>query len=141
MPDRHGGPEGRGGRTLPLSKDQEAADNQGNREEEEDMSISSTAPAISAATAAARRRVLRDFREAGAHSAPSAIGFEPRRRLDRRYFNSLVDFGALVEAKPGTYYLDEEKLREHTAKRRKRAFTILATMLVLGAAAFGASQL
>ena len=105
------------------------------------MTVASPAPMIAAATAAARRRVLRDFREAGAHSPPSAIAFEPKRRLDRRYFNSLVDFGALIEAKPGTYYLDEDKLAEHTAKRRKRAFTILGTVLVLGAAAFGASQL
>jgi hypothetical protein len=105
------------------------------------MNVPSTAPIIAAATAAARRRVLRDFREAGAHSAPSAIPFEPKRRLDRRYFNSLVDFGALIEAKPGTYYLDEERLDEHTRKRRKRAFTIMGTVLVLGAAAFGASQL
>jgi hypothetical protein len=96
---------------------------------------------IAAATAAARRRVLRDFREAGAHSAPSAIPFEPKRHLDRRYFKSLLQFGALVEAKPGTYYLDEEKLVEHDAKRRRRAFTILGTVLVLGAAAFGVSQL
>ena len=105
------------------------------------MNVTSTAPIIAAATAAARRRVLRDFREAGAHSAPSAIPFEPKRHLDRRYFRSLLDFGALVEAKPGTYYLDEEKLVEHSRKRRKKALTIIGTVLVLGAAAFGASQL
>ncbi len=105
------------------------------------MNVASPAPMIAAATAAARRRVLRDFREAGAHSAESAIPFEPRRRLDRRYFDSLVDFGALIEAKPGTYFLDEEMLAEHSRKRRKRALTILGTVLVLGAAAFGVSQL
>jgi hypothetical protein len=105
------------------------------------MIAASPAPMIAAATAAARRRVLRDFREAGAFSEPSAIPFEPKRRLDRRYFNSLVEYGALTEAKPGTYYLDEDKLAEHNAKRRKRVFTILGTVLVLGAAAFGASQL
>ena len=85
--------------------------------------------------------MVRSFREAGAFSEPSAIAFEPRRRLDRRYVNSLLDFGALIETKPGTYYLDEEKLADHSAKRRKRALTIIGTMLVLGAAAFGASQL
>jgi hypothetical protein len=105
------------------------------------MTIASPAPMIAAVTAAARRRVLRDFREADAHSAPSAIAFEPKRRLERRYFDSLLDFGALVEAKPGAYYLDEEKLAEHRTRGRKRVFKLLATVVVLGAAAFGASQL
>ncbi|HMJ94046.1 MAG TPA: hypothetical protein VK472_08105 [Allosphingosinicella sp.] len=105
------------------------------------MSVPSTAPIVAAAVAASRRRVLREFREANAISPPSAIPFEPKRRLDRRYFNSLVDFGAAIETRPRVYYLDEEKLAEHSAKRRKRAFTIMGTLLVLGAAAFGASQL
>jgi hypothetical protein len=105
------------------------------------MNVPSTAPIVAAAVAASRRRVLREFREANAISAPSAIPFEPKRRLDRRYFNSLVDYGAAIETKPGVYYLDEEKVAKHSAKRRKRALTIMGTLLVLGAAAFGASQL
>jgi hypothetical protein len=105
------------------------------------MNVPSTAPMVAAAVAASRRRVLRAFREANAISPPSAIPFEPKRRLDRRYLRSLVDFGAAIETKPGVYYLDEEKAAEHTAKRRKRALTIVGTLLVLGAAAFGAAQL
>lgn len=105
------------------------------------MTVASPAPMVAAAVAAARRRVLREFREANAVSPPSAIAFEPKRRIDRRYFNSLVDYGAAIETKPGAYYLDEEKVAEHSAKRRKRALTIMGTLLVLGAAAFGAAQL
>jgi len=65
----------------------------------------------------------------------------PRRRLDRRYFNGLLDFGALIEAKPGTYYLDEAKLREHGIRRRKRAFALMGGVLAVGAAIFGITQL
>jgi hypothetical protein len=105
------------------------------------MVVSPVTPIIAGAVAASRRRLVRAFREAGAHSAPSAIAFEPRHGPARRYFRALIQYGALVEAKPGTYYLDEAKLEEHSAARRSRAMKLLAGVAVVGAALFGYSQL
>lgn len=101
---------------------------------------SSTAPVIAAAAAAARRRLLRAFRAADATTPERAIPYAPSRRMERRYVASLVDYGALVETAAGVYYLDESKLRAHSARRRKRALGIIGAAAAVGTAIVGLTQ-
>ena len=102
--------------------------------------MASAAPAIAAASVRARKRVLGAFRDAGATSPERAIGFTPGRRLEERYFDSLVEFGAIVGTDRGTFWLDETKLAEHTARRRKRAAMIFGGVLAATAAVLGFTQ-
>ena len=102
--------------------------------------MASAAPAIAAASVRARKRVLGAFRDAGATSPERAIGFTPERRLEERYFDALVDFGAIVGTDKGTFWLDEAKAAEHTAKRRKRAAMIFGGVLAATAAVLGFTQ-
>jgi hypothetical protein len=99
------------------------------------------APIIAAVAARARRRVSRAFREMEAFGPDDAIPYEPGRLMERRYFAELIDYGAIVEAAPDTYYLDEDKLRAHTARRRKRALALVGAAAAIGAAIFGISRL
>jgi hypothetical protein len=102
--------------------------------------MASAAPMIAAAVARARRRVLSAFRDAGATNPGRAIGFQPERRLEEKYFDALVDFGAIVATDKGTFWLDEAKVAQHTAKRRKRAALILGGVLAATAAVLGLTQ-
>ncbi|WP_375392453.1 hypothetical protein [uncultured Sphingomonas sp.] len=91
--------------------------------------------AVAVLVAKARRRIIRRFDEAGAHSAPTAIAFTPRDRLiDRRMFARLQRDGALVESAPGRFYLDAEGLDRFRSAQRRRVGGVLA----LAAAAVGA---
>jgi hypothetical protein len=101
--------------------------------------MASAAP-IAAASVRARKRVLRAFRDAGAFSAERAIGFQPERRLEERYFDALVACGGIVGTDKGTFWLDEEKVAEHTARRRKRAAMIFSGVLAATAAVLGFTQ-
>lgn len=103
--------------------------------------VASPAPQIiAAAAAAARRRLRRAFRDADAYSPVAAIAYQPHRRLERRYFERLIDDGAAVEAKPGYYYLDEAKFAAYESRRRKRALTMIAIVLGGAAAMFGLTR-
>jgi hypothetical protein len=102
--------------------------------------MASAAPALAAASVRARKRVLRAFRDAGAMSPERAIGFTPERRLEERYFDSLVEYGGIVGTDKGTFWLDEAKVAEHTAKRRKRAAMIFGGVLAATAAVLGFTQ-
>jgi hypothetical protein len=99
------------------------------------------APIIAAAMARARRRVLGAFRDADANAPERAIAFTPGRRLEERYFDRLVDFGALIDTGKGTFYMDEAKVAEHTAKRRKRALMMFGGVVATTAAVLGLTQL
>ncbi|HEY0413735.1 MAG TPA: hypothetical protein VGD66_11375 [Allosphingosinicella sp.] len=101
--------------------------------------MASTAPMIAAAAAAARRRFRHAFERAT--TPDTAIPYVPARHLDRRYFDRLLACGAVVEASPGLYYLDEPRLAAYNARRRKRVFVLLGGVLAVAAAALGLSQL
>jgi hypothetical protein len=91
--------------------------------------------------ARARRLVRRAFEEAHAFSADRAIGFEPQRRGQQRYFDQLREAGAIVEVRPGLYRGDRDKWDEIDRNRRMRALTIVGGALGAGLAIFGLSQL
>ena len=101
--------------------------------------MASAAP-IAAASVRTRKRVLGAFRDAGATSPERAIGFTPQRRLEERYFDDLVDYGGIVGTDKGTFWLDEAKVAEHTARRRKRAAMIFGGVLAATAAVLGFTQ-
>lgn len=50
------------------------------------------------------------FREAGATEPGRAIAWTPEDKTQDVLFQRLVEHGALVEMRPGTWYLNEEKL-------------------------------
>jgi hypothetical protein len=102
--------------------------------------MASAAPAIAAASVRARKRVLGAFRQAGATSPERAIGFQPERRLEERYFDAVVEFGGIVATDKGTFWLDEAKVAQHTARRRKRAAMIFGGVLAATAAVLGLTQ-
>ena len=102
--------------------------------------MASAAPAIAAASVRARKRVLRAFRDAGATSPERAIGYQPQRRMEEKYFDALVDCGGIVGTDKGTFWLDEAKVAEHTAKRRKRAAMIFGGVVAAAAAVLGFTQ-
>jgi hypothetical protein len=100
-----------------------------------------TAAIIAAVHARARRRVRRAFEERHAFSADRAIGFEPQRRYERRYFDQLVENGALVEVRPGMYRGERDKWDAFDSARRKRVLAVGGGLLGLALAIFGLSQL
>lgn len=102
--------------------------------------MASAAPAIAAASVRARKRVLGAFRDAAATSPERAIGFQPQRRLEERYFDALVEHGGIVATDKGTFWLDEGKVAEHTARRRKRAAMIFGGVVAAAAAVLGLTQ-
>jgi hypothetical protein len=105
------------------------------------MPAFSPAPVIAAAAMAARRRVLTAFRQAGATSDEKGIGFTPEHRMDERYFDALVAFGAIRETDRGTFWLDEARVAEHDSKRRRRALAIMGGVIAATAAVLGFTQL
>jgi hypothetical protein len=105
------------------------------------MAVVSSAPVIAAAAMAARRRVLNAFRQADATSDEKGIGFTPAHRMDERYFDALVAYGAIRETGRGTFWLDEARVSEHDSRRRKRAFAIMGGVLAATAALLGFTQL
>jgi hypothetical protein len=52
----------------------------------------------------------------------------------------LVDFGGIVGTDKGTFWLDEAKVAQHTARRRKRAAIIMGSILAATAAVLGLTQ-
>jgi hypothetical protein len=91
---------------------------------------------IAAHVVRARKRIVAAFEDASATSPERAIAYvPPARRIAKRVFRRLVAHGALVEAKPGRYYLDRDRLADYRSKMRGR----VAGMLALAAAAVGAA--
>jgi hypothetical protein len=103
--------------------------------------MASTAPMIAAAVARAQRRVAAAFKDAGAVSPDQAIA-RPRfeRHLERKVFERLERVGAILPTGRGDYYLDEPKLAEYIAGRRKRVLYIIGGALAVTLAAIGLTQ-
>ena len=93
--------------------------------------------AVAVAVARARKDIVRHFTSAGATSPEHPVAYDPdadgwpRKRLRRRMFQRMRDFGAVREMRPGEFYLDESRLEEFRWHMRRRALGIVA---VAGAA-------
>ena len=92
------------------------------------------ATAAAAVMAKARRDLVSHFLSRNAVSAANAVAYEPRRRIDRRWFARFKDKGVLIEAKPGRWFIDVRALDEDTQSRRRRAGVLIAGSLVLASA-------
>ena len=93
--------------------------------------------AVAIAVRRARQDILRHFIGQGATSPDRAVAYDPdeqgwpRARVRRRLFRRMRDFGAIMEPRPGEYYLDEDRAEAFGWERRKR---VLGVMAVAGAA-------
>ena len=72
------------------------------------------ANAANASGAEAAKSIVARFREAGAVGPGEAIAWTPEGKLQQAQFGKLIENGALVEMRPGTYFLNEEKLAAAT---------------------------
>ena len=91
---------------------------------------------VAAIVATARQKIVDHFTDAGAIAPDRAIAFAPGAgRIERRLFRRMVDFGALVEAAPGRYYLDEKAL---VSFRKESLARVLGMVAIAGFAAAGA---
>ena len=107
---------------------------------EEPPSMASAAP-IAAASVRARKRVLRRVSRGRGGVRPSARSATSRSGGSRKDIStSLVDCGGIVGTDKGTFWLDEAKVAEHTASRRKRAAMIFGGVLAATAAVLGFTQ-
>lgn len=94
----------------------------------------------------ARKDIVRHFTDAGATTPHKAVAYDPDaagwrlRRMRRKQFARLRDFGAVQEPRPGLFYLDQERLDAFVWAMRKRAFGLigLAGAAVAAAVAFTA---
>lgn len=86
-----------------------------------------TATVVAVAVARARRRIVQHFTQAGATAQDKAIAFpDPKRRLERRIFKRMLDFGAVKRGAGNTYWLDEKKLGDFRKESLAKVLTILA---------------
>lgn len=77
--------------------------------------------------------IVKHFRGAGATSPGAALSFAPAGKLQEAEFGKLIDKGALVEMRRGTYYLNEEKLAaSHPAGAVAALILIAGAFLLAG---------
>jgi len=76
-------------------------------------------------------RAIRAFRAAGATSPQSAKPFEEVGLKPTWVKRRLIARGVLLEAAPGAYYLDEERVTRFAARRRTVAIVILVIGVLL----------
>lgn len=77
------------------------------------------------------RKILRRLREAAATDPQRAIQIERGGVIWNWRLDRLNDFGALGQALPGWYYLDEARWNAYRRKRRGRMLTVLAVLLLV----------
>ena len=99
------------------------------------------APIVAAAAARARRKLIAAFDEADAYAPERAIAYQPGRRLERRYAESLRTFGAMHIGDDGKSWIERDRPRQHTARRRRRALGIVGAAVAATGAILGFSHL
>jgi hypothetical protein len=87
------------------------------------------ATAVAVAVQAAERRVIRRLHDAGARSPATAQPLPETRLLEARRLEHLKEAGAIREAAPGLYYVDDEAYAAHRGDRRAVAIGVAITAL------------
>ncbi len=95
---------------------------------------------IMAAARRAERRIVTHLREANATSYVKAQSLSNLRFVEEKRLKRLLLAGAVQEAAPGTYYLDETALSEYSGKRRKRVLILLSATFLGMAGLLGLSR-
>lgn len=95
------------------------------------MNGANAAPIIGAVVMRARRQIIDQLAEAGATSEATAVPLAPERRLDRKALEFLCRRGLVVEPQPGRYFVRLEAAHEWHRQLHRRAFIVMATVIVL----------
>ncbi len=91
--------------------------------------------AAAAIVARARRNVISHFMSSDAVSAEKAVGFSPRRFVERRALERFMRAGVIVAQPGGRYYLDVPGYDAHRQTIRGRVGIGLAMLALAGGAA------
>ena len=81
--------------------------------------MTAAAAAAAAQSVRARKRLIAALREQDALTPATAIPLAVPRRMDERMLNQLIGWGAVVQASPGRFYLDEAGLAAVEARHRR----------------------
>jgi hypothetical protein len=84
--------------------------------------------AVAAAQGRARRLIVNGLREQGAVSAEHAAGIPQPNHLRRAALSRLLRQGAVIEAAPDRYWLDEARWTQVEAARRRLALRVLVAV-------------
>ena len=88
--------------------------------------------AVAGAIGAAERRLVRRLHDGGARTPETAQPLPALRHLQARRLDHLKDVGAIVEAAPGRFYVDDEAYAAYRGDRRAVALGI--ALAAVGAA-------
>lgn len=97
------------------------------------MTAANTA-VIAALIARAERRVLAPFIEADATAPERAVAFTPEDGMEGGRFRSLVRAGALREAAPGHWWLDQAAYDARRGSRKRVVLLLPLALLIVMAA-------
>lgn len=89
-------------------------------------------PAHLIVAANAAKSVTQHFKDAGATEPGRAVAWSPGDKSQEYQFKRLAERGALVEMRPGTWYLNEEKLAAGGAGQAA-LLVVLVALALLGA--------
>ena len=95
--------------------------------------MATTAAAVAAAVAQARREVRGYFEEHGAFDPAHAVPFDPPKRLHEKQLEQLIGRGIVKETMEGRYWFDREAYRLEE-ERRAAAAKHMMLVIVVGAA-------
>ncbi|HWG09963.1 MAG TPA: hypothetical protein VN693_00480 [Rhodanobacteraceae bacterium] len=95
------------------------------------------ASAAAAAVIAREKRIVREFREAGATSADKAVAAQDIGVHGRVAFKRLVEHAVLREAGNGRFYLDEQKWQALRRLRLRIVLIMLLLVALVGLSLFG----
>ena len=100
--------------------------------------MATTAAAVAAAVARARREVRGYFEEHNAFEPAHAVSFVPPKRLHEKQLELLIGRGIVKETMEGRYWLDREAFRldqERRAAAARQVMVIIAVAVALLVAA------
>jgi hypothetical protein len=102
--------------------------------------MATSAAAVAAAVARARREVYAHFESQDAFDPQHAVAFDPPRRLEEKQLERLIGRGVVKQTMEGRFWLDREAYRLEEQRRieaAKRMLLIVSTVLLVTLAGFG----
>ena len=99
-----------------------------------------TGAIVAAAIRRAERRVAERLQESGTTSFAKARSLSGLRRMEDKRLRRMLAAGAVREASPGTYYLDETALAAYKQRRRGHVLVVLGAVLLALLGLFGITR-
>jgi hypothetical protein len=103
--------------------------------------MATTAAAVAAAVARARREVRGYFEEHGAFDPAHAVQFDPPKRLHEKQLEQLIGRGIIKETMEGRYWFDREAYRLEQERRAAAAKQMMVVIAVVAALAVAAAAI